>query len=275
MKDAAPSAAPRQGEANARRRRSAGTGRCAHRSTAGTIRGLSKDDVLEAQRVLASLGFDPGPADGQWGPKTGRAVQSFLGDAGLSIADILTMPALRAVREAASSGHAGDTAAPARPSRTVRSGAPREPGAADAGSAAVAEAQCADMRRPSGCWMEFENIAGCHMWLETVGPEVTVLSARWYGRCSEGKASGPGNRLIKVRYRIDDASFEGEGLEEGAFVAGKAHGRWIDLDDDNAMRTRTDYVDGEVQRIEVRNTETGGCIVSNFDRGTFLSSHDC
>ena len=238
--------------------------------------GFSAGDVLEAQQVLARSGYDPGPADGRWGPRTGKAVQSFLGNAGLSITDMLTMQALRAVREA-SSGRAGDTPELAQPSRAVRSGAPREPGAVHEGSApaGVPQAQCADMRRPSRCWMEFENIAGCYMWLEKVGPEVTVLSAKWYGRCSGGKASGPGNRLIRVRYRFDANSFEGEGLEKGSFVAGYAHGRWVSLDDDNGMRTSTDYVDGEVQRIEVRSTETGGCIISNFDRGTFLNSHDC
>ena len=239
--------------------------------------GSSAGDVLEAQQVLAGLGFDPGPADGQWGPRTGKAVQAFLGDAGLSITDILTVQALRAVREAASADRAGDPPELAQPSRALGSGAPREPGAVHEGAAGAGESepQCMDMQRPSGCWMEFENIAGCYMWLEKVGSEVTVLSARWYGRCSEGKATGPGNRMVKVRFRINDASFDGEGLEKGSFVAGKAHGRWVNLDDDNAMRTSTDYVDGEVQRIEVRNTETGGCVISNFDRGTFLNSHDC
>ena len=64
--------------------------------------------------MLAAAGYDPGPADGRWGPRTGRAVQSFLGDAGLSIADLLTMRALRAVREAreaASSGRGDGTGA--------------------------------------------------------------------------------------------------------------------------------------------------------------------
>ena len=228
--------------------------------------GPAAGDVLEAQQVLARLGFDPGPADGRWGPRTGRALQTFLREAGLSLAQVLTVQALQAVRGAASPGHAGDSPAPAQPSRAVPSGAPA-PG--------VAQPRCADMRRPSGCWMEFENLAGCHMWLENVGPEVTVLAAAWYGRCSGGKASGPGSRLIRARFHIDDASFGREALERGSFVAGRAHGRWISLDDESGLRTRTDYVDGEVQRIEVRDTATGGCIVSNFDRGTFLNSHDC
>ena len=239
--------------------------------------GVSAGDVLQAQEALSRLGYDPGPADGHWGPMTGKAVQSFLGDAGLSLADVLAMHTLAAVREAASSGRAGDTPEPTQEPRDARSTASRGPGAVHEASSArrAPEPRCADMRRPSACWMEFENVAGCHMWLEKVGPEVTVLSAAWHGACSEGRASGPGTRQVKVRFLIDGESLEGEGLESGTFVAGKARGRWVSLDNGGGMRTVTDYVDGEVQRIEVRNTATGSCIVSNFDRGTFLNSHAC
>ena len=239
--------------------------------------GFSPGDVLEAQLALAKLGYDPGPADGYWGPMTGEAVQSFLSGAGLSLADVLAMQTLGAVREAASSGRAGDTPELSRQSRADPAAAPREPGAALEGPAAgrPPQPQCADMRRPSACWMEFENIAGCYMWLEKVGPEVTVLSAAWHGACSGGKASGPGTRQVKVRFLIDGESLEGEGLESGTFADGKAQGRWVSLDDGGGMRTVTDYVEGEVQRIEVRDTGTGSCVVSNFDRGTFLNSHAC
>ena len=78
-----------------------------------------------------------------------------------------------------------------------------------------------------------------------------------------------------MRFLIDGESLEGEGLESGTFADGKARGCWVSLDDDGGMRTVSDYVDGEVQRIEVRDTGTGNCVVSNFDRGTFLNSHAC
>ena len=239
--------------------------------------GFSAVDVLEAQLALAKLGYDPGPADGYWGPMTGEAVQSFLAGAGLSLADVLAMRTLGAVQDAASSGRAGDTPKVSRQSRADPTAAPPEPGAAPEGLADTGppQPQCAEMPRPSACWMEFENIAGCYMWLEKVGPEVTVLSAAWHGACSGGKASGPGTRQVKVRFLIDGESLEGEGLESGTFADGKAHGRWVSLDDGGGMRTVTDYVDGEVQRIEVRDTGTGSCVVSNFDRGTFLNSHAC
>ena len=239
--------------------------------------GFSAGDVVQAQQTLARLGYDPGPADGRWGPMTGKALQSILGDAGLSLADILTVQALGAVHEAPSSGRPGDAPVLPDEARAAPSAAPREPGAVHGGlaDAGALQPRCADMRRPSACWMEFENIAGCYMWLETVGPEVTVLSAAWHGACSGGKASGPGKRSVTVRFLIDGESLEGAGLETGTFVDGKARGRWVSLDNNGGIRTVTDYVDGEVQRIEVRNTGTGSCIVSNFDRGTFLDSHGC
>ncbi len=40
-------------------------------------RPLSRGGIVEAQRLLAQLGYDPGPADGVAGPKTGRAVEAF------------------------------------------------------------------------------------------------------------------------------------------------------------------------------------------------------
>lgn len=44
-----------------------------------------KAAVLRLQQDLTALGFDPGPADGLWGPKTRRAAQSFGADTGLDL----------------------------------------------------------------------------------------------------------------------------------------------------------------------------------------------
>ena len=58
--------------------------------------------IHETQRLLAdSLGYRPGPADGIWGARTGRAYRSFLRDAGLPAEEIVTPSALRALREIA------------------------------------------------------------------------------------------------------------------------------------------------------------------------------
>ena len=74
--------------------------------------------IREAQALLAGLGYAPGPADGLWGRRTGRAYRAFLRDAGLPGAERLTPEALRAMRAMAK--RAGVVAgASAQPSASV------------------------------------------------------------------------------------------------------------------------------------------------------------
>ena len=54
--------------------------------------------IQEAQQLLKALGYTPGPADGLWGKRTGRAYHAFLRDAGLPAADALTPESLNAMR---------------------------------------------------------------------------------------------------------------------------------------------------------------------------------
>jgi hypothetical protein len=46
-------------------------------STRGEPAAMTRDDVRRGQRLLAELGFDPGPADGIMGPRTGDAIEAF------------------------------------------------------------------------------------------------------------------------------------------------------------------------------------------------------
>lgn len=61
----------------------------------------SRTAIREAQSLLAELGYQPGPADGLWGAKTGVAFRSFLVDQNLPEFDVLTEASLSALREAA------------------------------------------------------------------------------------------------------------------------------------------------------------------------------
>ena len=92
--------------------------------------------IREAQGLLAGLGYAPGPADGIWGRRTGRAYQAFLRDAGLPAAERLTPEALRAMRAIAKRQgvEAGSAATAARaaseaPRASSGASAPRAPAA--------------------------------------------------------------------------------------------------------------------------------------------------
>ena len=49
-----------------------------------TLADTRRSENREAQSLLAVLGYKPGPPDGIWGPRTERAFQAFLHDAGIS-----------------------------------------------------------------------------------------------------------------------------------------------------------------------------------------------
>ena len=66
--------------------------------------------IREAQELLAALGYDPDPPDGQWGERTARAYQAFVRDANLPVTDTLTPAALKAMR--AKARQAGAVSAP-------------------------------------------------------------------------------------------------------------------------------------------------------------------
>ena len=133
------------------------------------------------------------------------------------------------------------------------------------------------MAHPSRCWLEFAAPAGCHMWLESTPPVVMLLLATWSGACRDGKASGAGERRTRYRVRNDESgSIESVVVDQGAFVDGKAQGRWIGLHQASATRFRIDYVDGEVRREEVHDTRRGTCTVSTFDdTGKLIGTRDC
>ena len=57
--------------------------------------------IREAQELLAALGYEPDPPEGQWGERTAQAYQAFVRDANLPKTDTLTPAALKAMRASA------------------------------------------------------------------------------------------------------------------------------------------------------------------------------
>ena len=66
-----------------------------------------REAIEQAQSLLTKLGYQPGPADGLWGSRTGAAYKAFLRDAGLPITDTLTLSALLAMRDIVDSRASG------------------------------------------------------------------------------------------------------------------------------------------------------------------------
>ena len=74
--------------------------------------------IREAQALLAALGYEVGPADGKWGPRSSQAYRAFVRDAGLPGAETLTPDALRAMRRIAA--RRGVTPSAAQPTPSPR-----------------------------------------------------------------------------------------------------------------------------------------------------------
>ena len=68
--------------------------------------------IREAQELLAALGYEPDPPDGQWGERTAQAYQAFVRDANLPKTDNLTPSALKAMRVRARQAGVVSTAKP-------------------------------------------------------------------------------------------------------------------------------------------------------------------
>ena len=62
-------------------------------------RSASREEIREAQSLLAALGYAPGPADGRWGSRSMRAYEAFLRDASMLPAVTLNPDTLQALRD--------------------------------------------------------------------------------------------------------------------------------------------------------------------------------
>jgi peptidoglycan hydrolase-like protein with peptidoglycan-binding domain len=69
--------------------------------------GRSAAPIREVQQALRQMGHDPGPADGQWGPKTQRALRDFQQERGLQASGRLDQATLGALHVSGTRSVAG------------------------------------------------------------------------------------------------------------------------------------------------------------------------
>ena len=170
------------------------------------------------QSCLKTEGFDPGPADGVFGPRTRQALQGW--------------QAARGYPRDESIGYlTSDQANTLLDLCRI-----------------VLEPNCAGMPEGSKCWKELANRPGCYIWDRYYYPTQT---AEWSGSCSaDGTAEGEGT----VDWKSDDGSVDSY---TGSLLNGKPNGHFIGRFSDSGNIWEGTFVDGDYHRIWVKRGSQG------------------
>jgi len=189
------------------------------------------------QRGLAFLGFDPGPADGLFGPKTRAAIWDWQAAKELDATGYLT------IREAESLAAIGSEASETlevemeEPTKREPSGTEAEAAKAPSGSRhqVLYFPTCGtDDAEPDSCWVALTVPAECVFWWPS--SEIMKFGEdeiapwewspyTWSGKCDDtSRATGRGT--------LDWETDFGNGnvwhlSESGEFAQGKRHGHWV------------------------------------------------
>ena len=155
--------------------------------------GLDREDRRRIQRGLASLGFEPGPADGIFGGGTRGAIgrwQSSQGDEATGYLDGKAAEMLLAV--------------------AARIQANLRPKCSELTGGYLGDNHAA-------CWEEMRNQPGCYAWTEHYHSDI---STNWTGPCPGGVASGRGTLTLS------SGSEHGSQTGSGSIKLGKRDGHW-------------------------------------------------
>ena len=163
--------------------------------------GLSLEQEIQA--ALGAAGFDAGPADGKFGPKTRRAIRAWQLDNGYEGTGFFEPDQIMALLSAAPQAVAPESSL-----------------------AVMLEPKCAELpgqylnETHAECWQAIENQPGCFLWRTHYHSDDQDL--RWTGPCRDGVAEGHGT--YSVRAGSEHSPYEGV----GTLAHGRAVGRWID-----------------------------------------------
>ena len=182
--------------------------------------GLGRAERRRIQICLKAEGFDPGPADGAFGPRTRAAIRGW---------------------QAAQGGSVQTTGYLAQAYADALSGCE---------VAAGPEPACPGKEKGEGCWMELGNQPGCWKWNPNPQPGETVT---WTGGCTDGKASGKGKLVWRFRKDGEWKTSGGEGELRGG---NRLHGHWVERST-NGRVWEGPYVDNKSHGLWVRRGSGG------------------
>ena len=216
---------------------------------------MTKDQVREAQELLTSLGYKPGPADGLWGPRTSEAHQYFLRVSGLPVTDALTMQTLQSLRDAVSSVNNDASRVEAELSdldktilmiedetysvveKKTYSVVEDEPTPV-VEDVAVAPVPRCSRKGDGNCWKEVDNHAECFAFDDYVSAEMFT----WTGNCDDGLVHGSGKE--EERGIFGSSVVVGTGV----YIFGKKQGHWVEYNSNGEeFQAEGTYVDGKPQ----------------------------
>ena len=201
--------------------------------------GLDRAARRQVQEGLQATGFDPGGADGMFGPRTRSAIRSWQTSRGARATGYLDGASVSALSPAVSAAQPPspteleglfwqsivNSTNPADfeaylaqfPNGVFRVLAQNRLSALGAsGSVFRPDRTCIGQPAGASCWMEISGRPGCHVWNEGYAVGATVT---WTGECTGGLAQGMGS-----------LSWVWDGNEKGGtgqLQAGKLHGRWV------------------------------------------------
>ena len=238
---------------------------------------MSREQRIQVQQGLAALGFDPGPADGLFGPKTRAAIWDWQNAKGLEATGFVTRDEAEALgamgQKAGAYDEDSDPEVAERYEPASEKSAPEPSGSRNL---VLYFPQCSGLDElPSdeaGCWQAISNHKECDFFLPRSEFPDRNEQFTWSGVCRHNAAHGGGT--LKYDFEVGDGvrgilSLSGtfvegqmqgdwvghyrrsdgyEGTMEGPFVDGVWHGHWVERDrlpDGGELTAEGLYVDGE------------------------------
>ena len=211
---------------------------------------MSREQRIQVQQGLAALGFNPGPADGLFGPKTRAAIWDWQNAKGLEATGFLTRDeaeALGAMGQAAESHYEDSDPEVAEPDEPAFEEKVPEPSGSR--NRVLYFPQCSGLDElppdEAGCWQAISNHQECDFFLPRSEFPYREGQLTWSGVCQHNAAYGRGT----LKYDLEPGDGGGEALNlSGTFVNGKMEGDWAGhyrTSDGLEGSTEGPYVDGE------------------------------